>query len=742
MKYKTFLRVSGLLCLLMAVFQSVRAHPAGTGTLAGQVVDAVSGEPVGFAYLLISEIHFWQSAGSDGMFRFENIPAGTHVLKTSRFGYRESETLLTLVAGQTTRLILRVEPEPLRMGGGLAVSAYRSRNDSLPAGPAIVVADRKLRQNLGLTLAKTLENEPGVDLITLGPAPARPVLRGLGGDRLLLLEDGERTGDLSATSADHAVSIDPLKATRIEIIRGPEAMMYGANVLGGVINVVREAVPRVRPVQLKGSASLQGETVNRGRAGGLEWGMPFGPMAVRADISYRSTDVLRTPAGILENTGLRTGNGSLGFGLNRAWGHIGMAGGVYDSFYGIPPDPAGGHTRGVDIDMLRQHLTWEGQINLSSNRLRHVFVKHRYSRYRHREIESNGVIGMEFGVVTHHVSAILHFCECGLLRNARLGFWGEHRDYGSGGLTFTPASRELSGAAYLYNETMLGPWAVNGTIRLDGKRIHPEVRYLSRRVGLIRDREFAGVSGGLSARRHIHPDWTIGAILIRTFRAPGVEELFSEGPHLAAYAYEVGNADLSDESAVGLEVFSEVESARMTVRTTLFHNQFRGYIFPRNTGERSLRRADLFLYRYAGMDARMSGFEATADWRPARWISVWMQLQSVCGILDTSDTPIPRIPPASGRIAVRFQYRDWTAGVGARGALSQDRPGEFEEPTAGYVVCDLTVHTYLAGGVFLHTLALTVENIGNAVYRKHLNRIKTVMPEPGRNVRLLYKVYF
>ncbi len=726
--------------LFIITTTNLDAHSSGTGIITGRVIDADTGEPVGFAYLLIEEIHFWQRVNADGYFRFENIPAGHFSIITHRLGYKDQTTTVDIVRDGITKKDLYVSVSPVLLQG-IGVSGWRSQ-DTTMTDPEIVVADKKLRQNLGMTIAKTIENEPGLDQITMGPAPARPVLRGLGGDRLLLLEDGERTGDLSATSADHAVSIDPMTTTRIEVIRGPEALIYGSNTLGGVINVVREAVPRHVPQKQTGSATVQGESVNRGGSGALELAVPAGPVALRGDVSLRSAGNVETPAGTLQNTNIRTLNGSMGLSLTGRWGYAGVSGGVYDSDYGIPPDPIGGHPGGVDIDMLRQHVRIESEFNIPTHRVRHVDLKYQYSRYQHQEIESSGSIGMEFGVVTHNLSATLHLCKCGLLGNARIGFWGELRDYASGGLTFTPAADELSSALFFYNEYFSGNWSVNVSVRADMKSVRPGEETVSRNAGMIRERNFSGVAGGLSPQYNVSRDIKTGVSVLRTFRAPGVEELFSEGPHLAAYSYEVGNADLTEETGFGLEWFTEFKLDRASLRASVFRNDIQHYIFPRNTGERSWRRADLYLYQYTGLHARMDGFELSADWLPLSWFSLSGQLQAVDGTLVDTDEPLPRMPPLSGKVELGFHRGSFSVSLNAKGAGKQDRPGAFELATDGYMIYGLNAQLLISDRRFMHTMTMTAENIFNTEYRRHLNRVKEIMPEPGKNIRLLYKVFF
>lgn len=729
------------LFILSLTPEFVIAHTPGTGTFSGRIVDSESGEPVGLAYLLIEEIHFWKQVNNDGSFEFDNIPTGRHVVRTYRLGYQEKFQNIEIHKDHPHHYLIELEAAPIHLDR-VVRSGSRIQEDGAMDNAEIVVSNRHLRQNLGMTIAKTLENEPGLDLISMGPAPARPVLRGLGGDRLLLLEDGMRTGDLSATSADHAVSIEPITTNRIEVIRGPEALIYGGNAMGGVINVIRDAVPRTKMLKPGGSATLQQESVNEGNAGAFDVMMPIGPFSARVDFSLRSTNDVQTPAGILQNTNSLTLNGSGGLGLIQDWGYFGFAAGIYDSEYGIPPDPIGGHPGGVDIDMLRQHAILEGQYNLDSPVMRHLFVKYQYSRYEHQEIESSGTIGMEFGVLTHNMSAVLHFCECGILNNARIGLSGEYRDYASGGLTFTPATKEISGSAYLYNEWIRDNLSINGTFRVDAKQVNPETQYFSRRVGEIRDRQFFGFSGGLSAHYYLFPKWLIGSSILRTYRAPSVEELFSEGPHLAVYAYEVGNADLDHESGIGIEFFSEYKSDKGSIRAALFRNDIQNYIFPDNTGERSWRRADLFLYQYSGSHALMNGYEVSLQWQPLSWATVSSQVQYVEGKLIKDDLPLPRIPPLMGNVELGFHKGPWSIAFKVKGASEQNRIDNFETPTEGYFINDIVAQYYVFKWKMMHTFSLTVENVGDIEYRRHLNRVKDIMPEPGRNMRFLYKVFF
>ena len=737
------------LCVFLSLFLvSLAVGPASgndnqTGSLAGHVVDAESGQPVGWTTVVIEELERARVSDAEGYFFFANVPPGAYVLQSLHVGYHEARFEVEVVAGDTTHVDLVIGHESLHVEG-ILVEGERTSPVSPLQTPEVVFSGSKLRQNLSRTIAETIDYEPGIAQRSMGPAPARPVLRGLGGDRLLMVEDGERTGDLSGSSSDHAVAIEPMTTERIEIVRGPRTLLYGSNALAGVVNVVRGYVPSEQPDGFGGSVTYQGESVNRGLSGGLTLEQGLGPLALRFDSSLRNADDIATPHGKLANTDIRTGNASVGLSLVRPWGHVGASGSLYDSDYGIPPDPEGGHPDGVSIDLQRQHLEGRGEILTGPDWLQRLELHHSFSRYQHGEFEASGDLGMEFGVLTHNTGALAHLDRMGPFANGAVGLWYEYRNYAAAGLNFTPPAEEYAGALFTYQEWEHGPWAINAALRVDARRVDPREERDSRRVGRIQTRDFAGVSAGLSNHYRASSGLTLGTTLMRTFRAPGIEELFSEGPHLAAYSYEVGNGALGSERGLGLELFVDYHHEEGHVHLAVFRNAIDGYIFPKNSGERSLRRADLFLYQTVGEHVLMHGAEVTFDWHVADYWKAAGTLSYVRGhLIDLNDEPLPRLPPLQGHLGLTCEPTEaLSATIALRLATEQNRIGEFEKPTEGYAVLDFSGQYYAEWGGRLHTFALTLENATDAVYRNHLNRVKEILPEPGRNLRLLHKIFF
>lgn len=732
--------LGALLGLLLLLPSPVQAQPAGRrGAVVGQVLDAATGQPVEWTQLLLEEANRSTAAREEGRFELVNVPAGTYTLKTYRVGYEPMIRTVRVPAGDTLRLTLHLTSSPVTTGE-LVVEDAREPAGQL-ADAAMEMEGRQLRQNLGTTIAETLKDEPGIAMRSMGPAPARPVLRGLGGERLLVLADGGRTGDLSATSSDHAVVIDPLSAERIEVVRGPAALVYGPNTLGGVVNVIRNYIPTSRPAGPEGGVSVQGESVNRGYAVGAGLEAPVGLLTVHADGSVRQSRDVHTPAGTLQNTALDTYSGTGGASLIRPWGYAGLAGSYYWSEYGIPGGFVGAHPHGVNIVLERRHLEGKAEVHPGLAWIPRVELKGSYSWFHQEEYEAGGTLGTEFGLLSYHGSIVAHTLQNGLVRKGAIGLWGEYRDYAAGGLIFTPASRDWTLAGFAYQDLHFRAWTLQAGLRFDYRQVAPREERVSRVIGAIRPRTFSGLSGSVAGLWHPAEQVTFGVTVMRSLRVPGIEELFSEGPHLASYSFEVGNPALAMERGWGTELSARYSGSRLSGSLALYRNQFGSYIYPRNTGELNPRTL-LPVYQTTGAAALMWGGEASATVQLTRRVALEGSAGYVRGTFTDIDEPIPFIPPLSGRLGVRYDRRALTLGTTLRTAAAQDRVGEFEQPTDGYVVLDAFTQYHLTAGGLLHTIDLVLTNVADAEYRDHLSRVKRIMPQPGRNLKLLYKLYF
>jgi iron complex outermembrane receptor protein len=705
------------------------------------VVDAETGEALVGAVLRVVELALSDVAHADGSLHFGPVPPGSWTVSASRLGYRTATRIVQVDPGETVDVELRLTPSPLSVDGITVTASSRLRRTSDALRPVAVLSARELNETLTGTLAGSLQGQPGVATASMGPATARPVIRGLGGDRVLILEDGERTGDLSAASGDHAVAVEPLNARQIEVVRGPAALLYGSNALGGVVNVVREDIPNQLPDHLAGRVTAEANTVNRGGAlGGAVTGSLGTGMALRGEVSARTAGDLQTPSGALDNTDLET----LTLSAGGSWiGDGAYAGGAYRYYrnhYGLPGGFVGAHPNGVRIEMRRHQGRARGEIREPLGGVESLEASATYTRYSHEEIESNGSVGTAFRTLTSTGEVQARVRPWGPLGRGTLGVRLQHEDHDFGGLLDTENTRRTSLGAYLVQEWQRGPFEVEGGLRYDRWWATPDRTRPDAEIGSIRDRSFGAVSGSVGVLTRLGGGVSLGASVSRAFRTPDVNELFSLGPHLAAYSFEVGNPALGEETGLGLDLVARVERSGIRAEVAVYRNDLSGYVFPRNTGELSV--TGLPVYQFTGADALLAGAEGRAELQLLPTLALDAAASWVRGTLTDTDQPLPFIPPARGSVGIRWEDRSWLGSLGLRAAAEQDRVGEFETPTAGYAVVDASVGYRVVLGGRLHSFLLRGSNLLDQAYRDHLSRTKEIMPEAGRGVSLLYRVSF
>ena len=731
-----FMLIIGVACLPCSLADA-QSNQIGVKVLEGEVLEAVSrARLVGVTVSIVgSEISAQTDA--NGQFKFEAVPEGQQTLQFGKVGYRQFEHVVEVNAS-TPYIQIELEALPFQLR---TIEIYGSSRDlsQFEETTDLALSEAELQRKVGMTLASALANETGISQRTMGRAIARPVIRGLGGDRLLILENGERTGDKSASSADHAVSIDPTTAKGVEVTRGPASLIYGSSTLGGVINVKNNNIPQVLPERLDMHLTFQGESVNSGLTGTTGFTLPIGDFAGHLEWNRRLASDIQTPVGVLENTALSNVNFSGGASLIKPWGFIGASGSSYRSDYGIPGSPEG-HITGVNIALDRQRYEGKMEYRFNGAMLKKVKLQTAYTRYQHQELESNGTLGVEFGLLTYNVSAMAYVSE-----NAIAGVSGEYRDHATGGFYWTPHTREFAAAGFYLNQHNFDKLTLQGAIRYDIRRSEPFRPGTVIRAGTVQRRDFNGMSAATAAIYRWTDKLNIGTSLMKTFRAPGIEELFSDGPHLAVYSYEIGNAELEPENGYGAELFARYSTDRFKLNLALFQNHIHNYLIPTNTGQKewgSGAAGWLWIYQYMGRDVVMNGAEIQISGEVLPQVHLQFNMSYVNGTIETSGQPLERIPPLNGKVVFSYTPSPFHFHVTSRFSGSQTRLGEFEEPTDGYLVYDIGGYLNFSWWQLENMLVFEIENLLNTAYREHLSRIKSVMPEPGRNVKFLYKLNF
>ncbi len=732
-----FVLVSGIIVCLFCYLRDAQSALDTTLSLDGEVVDTRSRARLTGVTVRIVGLEESERTDANGKFKFDSVPEGQQTLLFLKVGYRQFEQTVAVNAS-TPYLQIALEALPFQLE---TIRVYGSNRElsQFEATTDLALGDAELQRRVGMTVANALADETGVSQRTMGRAVARPVIRGLGGDRLLILENGERTGDKSASSADHAVSIDPTIAEGIEVTRGPASLIYGSSTLGGVINVKSNNIPQVLPNRVNMHLMFQGESVNSGLTGTTGFALPIGDFATHLEWNRRLASDMQTPVGVLENTALANVNFSGGLSLIKPWGFIGASGSSYRSAYGVPGSPEG-HITGINIELDRQRYEGQMEYRFNTALLNKVRLQTAYTRYQHQELESNGTLGIEFGLLTYNFSAMAYG-----LGGAIAGISGEYRDHATGGFYWTPHTREFAAAGFYLNQHNFDKFTLQGAIRYDVRRSEPFRPGAVIRAGTVQRRDFSGVSGASSGIYHWTDGFSTGATLMKTFRAPGIEELFSDGPHLAVFSYEIGNAELESENGYGSEFFARYSKDRFKLNLALFQNRIANYLIPTNTGEKewgSGAAGWLWIYQYMGHDVVMNGAEIQVGGEMLPQVHLHLNMSYVNGTIEKSGRPLERIPPLNGKIVFSYTPSPFYFHLTSRFSGSQNRLGEFEEPTDRYLVYDIGGYLNFSWWQLDNSILFEIGNLFDTEYREHLSRIKSVMPEPGRNVKFLYKLNF
>ena len=708
------------------------------GEIEGFVRSADSADPLAGALVSVMGTGRTAVTHGDGSFHIAVPGTRSYTVQVERLGYRTVSVEVDAPGEEV--LVVEMEADPLSLPGVVVTGSAVARSANETLRPTSVFAGEDLQRRLSGTVAETLASEPGLTVSNMGPGAAHPVIRGLSGDRILMLEDGERVGDVFSTGADHATALDPSAARRIEVIRGAGSILYGSNALGGVINVVRDEVPSSVPHHFTGAFTAQGQSVNEAASASLNASYALtGHIPLRIEVSRRTSNDLKTPVGTLLNTDTDLWELSGGTSWVDDWGHAGAAFRYYRNDYGIPGGFVGGHTAGVRIEMERS-ATRTRSLLLDQGIFETIEIDAGHTWYRHKEIEPPDILGTLFERQTVTGEVLGRHGGLGPFSSGAVGMRASWESFGFGGGLYTPDSRRADIAAYLLEEIDLDPIRLEVGLRYDHVEAWPLEEDPDSNIGHVRARTFGAASGSLGALARISENVIVGASFARAFRTPSINELYSEGPHLAAYAFEVGNPSLETENGTGTDVFIRFLGTRVSGEATLFRNAISGYVFPLETGE--LSRVRLPIFQFHGEDAVLSGFEGALEFVVVGDLKVEAVGSHVKGVMQDTNEPLPLIPPLQGRFAIGYAPRAWFAEAEARVAAQQDRTGPFESPTEGYAVFDLSAGIRITVGGRLNVITVRGENLGNTEYRNHLSRVKEIMPEPGRSVSVSYRVVF
>jgi iron complex outermembrane recepter protein len=724
--------------LMMTLFTALSSIAVGqtNSSLRGRVTLGSSGKPIHNVLVTILQLKRTVNTNESGEYEFQNIPPGRYDVLAHLDRVPDLVKTVTLTAGSPATLDFQIVLSAVQEQVTVTTTgAEQSVSSSIQS--VEVIGSVELAKKSPVSLGEALDGELGISKRSFGPGTARPVIRGFDGDRVLVLEDGNRIGGLGFESADHAEPVDVLSVERIEIVKGPATLLYGSNAIGGVVNAI-SGHDTAHP-GFNGYVTGVGSSNNRQAGGniGLEYGT--NRWLIWGNGGGQRAGDYSTPIGRVPNSFSREGNFSSGFGFYPSKGFVSVQYTFNKRRYGIPFDPNEVEPEVVFLNPRRHSFEMRGGYREAKSFLEAGTFSVQYNNYQHAEIDAETELpNTSFKNNTWLFNGTFDQQKRGQW-SGRFGFWGQHRNF------------EAIGDEALAPPTVQNSWAVFGLQNLDFERVGLQFgarvennRYVpieTDQHGLLPNRSFTGFSGAFGIRI---PTWTNGAVVANyshSYRAPSLEELYNNGPHPGNLAFEIGDPNLKRELGDGLDFGVRHSSKRLRAEANGFVYHIRDFIFLAPTGAEDPD-SGLIIADYLQDVARFSGMEARAD--VALHSAIWLNLgmDYVRAELSDTDTPLPRIPPLRGRVGFEFRLKGLLLNPELVMAKDQHRLFPTEERTAGYSVFGLSGSYLIATQHAAHIISFNAFNLGDRQYRNHLSFIKDFAPEMGRGLRVTYTLRF
>lgn len=621
---------------------------------------------------------------------------------------------------------------------GVTVSAVpggQSGNELVK--PVAVLSGAQLDNAKGSTIGDTVSKIPGVQTTALGQAVGRPVIRGLGGPRVSVTENGLGSADVSSVSQDHAVTIEPFLADQIEVLKGPSTLLYGSGAIGGVVNSVDGRIPQSRPFDgFSGRAEARYDDVSHGKTGMMRLDGGSDTFAMHVDALHRKDGNYDIPGGTLPNSQVETTSGAVGASLLGDWGYLGASVSRYMDEYGSPAEP-GNPAEGeppVNLKMAQTRYDIKGGFHHPFRGFKKLEVNAGHTDYQHVEYEGD-VPGTTFTNKSNEARLLLtHEPLAGW--NGTFGTQFFHRDFAAvGEESFVPPTSSRGLGIFLTEQHQWGPVKFEVGARVDHQSSDPDN---GRKV----DFHPKSFSAGLGWQ--FTDAWRLTLNLDRSQRAPAEEELFANGPHEASATYEIGSSNLTAETANQVELGLHYHGDRIDAKASIYDNHYDDFIYLADTGRID---DDLPVRIWSQRNAHFRGAEAEATFHLTQSASGDWDLRTygdtVRATLEHGGGNVPRIP--AGRLGTELAWNrnDWRASLGGVHYFNQDKTAEFETRTAGFTLVNLHVGWMFHNGADSQWEAfLDGKNLTNQTARLATSLFKEQSPLPGRGVSMGVRAWF
>ncbi|HEX8147243.1 MAG TPA: TonB-dependent receptor [Pyrinomonadaceae bacterium] len=707
-----------------------QAQAAG-GSIRGRITLSDGGTPLHNVIVNLVQLKRSAETDEDGAYEFQNVPPGTYTILAHMEGFPDQTQQVRVTAGGSVTFDFA-----LRLAGlkeEVTVTATGSEQSVFESFQSVNTVDAlTLAQESHTSIGEVLDKEPGVAKRNFGPGSARPVVRGFDGDRVLVTQDGASTGSLASQSADHAEPVDVLSLERLEVVKGPATLLYGSSATGGVVNAVTGH--DYSHEGWRGYFTGVGGTTNNqgGASGGVEYGT--GKWMFWGNGTLQRTGDYDTPLGRVEQSFTRDANGTLGVGRYGEKSFASFTYGYDRRRYGIPFASffeSGGEETGSDVSIkARRHdFKFSGGWRDLGGFVSGFRLTLDYSDYAHDELEGEEV-GTHFSNRNFMFRGVFDQRKTGRFTGS-WGFSGFRRDFESvGEETLAPPTIQNNFAAFALEEIDFERvrFQLGGRVERNGYK--PE--------GAL-ERSFTGFSGAAGVRVGL---WKGGAFVTNythSYRAPALEELYNNGPHVGNLTFEIGNPLLRRERNDGIDFSLRHDSKRVRGVANFYYYNIKDFVFLAPTGEIE---DNLIEAAYDQADSRFTGTELNLEF--AAHENLWINLgyDYVNAQLKETGTPLPRIPPMRARVGLDWRYKAFNLRPEATFVKDQDRIFPTETRTAGYALFDLSASYTIARPHYAQVFSVNAFNLGDRLYRNHLSFIKDLAPEIGRGIRFSYTIRY
>ena len=637
---------------------------------------------------------------------------------------------------------------------------------------SIVLSGDKLSEELESSLGETLANSAGIRSASFGGAVGRPVIHGLGGPRIKTTEDRIDSLDVSVTSTDHAVTVEPFIANSVTVLKGSSTLIYGSGAIGGVVDTETGRIPSEVPEAIEGRIELRGADnanattgavrLDGGAGENFAWHLDaFSKSADDYDIAgelesaalIAAEEAEAQAAGeereeeeesdTLEGSNYDVDGGAIGFSFIGDQGFVGVSVSTTNANYGL----VGGHHEEEDeegeehdeeeeeeeapgfIDLEQTRVDLEAQLNNPFAGIKKINARFGVNDYEHSEVEGNGEIGTLFDndawegrlEVTHE--AIFGF-------DGAFGIQLSQREFSAiGEEAFVPPTETDSSGIFWVGERDLDTWKLEVGARFDS------VDNTSLTSASL-DRDFSTVSSSIGVLIPTGETSTWSALLDYSQRAPSIEELYSDGPHLATQSFEIGDPDLEEETGLSLSLTWNYQNDVIDAHATLYHNEFDGFIYEVATGEEE---DELPVLAYRQNDASFTGLDLELGVHLFEVLQGDMDLTfqfdtvSAEVSIDGNDA-LPRIPADRVGAGLSWENDVWKVLLNYKHVSSQTDVTEFELPTESYDDVSARISRSILFGEQQLSFFIAAKNLTDEEQREHVSFVKDLAPQPGRTI--------